>query len=274
MKPSRRVIPHPAGLRIPWNLPAVALAVCLAAAHPARGSGDSSGQDDPPPPPGTIIAVMVADSATGLPLPGARLNVRSQQGDFILAEADPSGWVHVARSGLPSPSYTFLHWVTAGFSGYVSRMTTMKECGSAATGPCVHRFLLPRATAKNSRTFTGTVADSATLRPLPGFLVDFSHRWGGGYMNYLARTDESGRFEVNGIPLGFGPVAYIGLWEKGSVRFVEITLDRSDPILIPPWASTALAPYRTRPRDTFRENRAPVLIFRFPPRDAAGRRRD
>jgi hypothetical protein len=251
------------------------LTFTLALAHPAGAAGDTLGETDPLPPPGTYIAAYVADSATGLPLAGAGVNFRNVEANFTVANTDSGGWAYVAQSGLPKPLGGSKYWVTAGGPGYISRMITVSACGSAASGPCVARFDLPRATANNSVNFDGTLLDSTTGRPIAGFPFDLSYEGMGGWVTYPSATDDSGRFVFTGIPKNQSR-GY--LWVNSPPRFsLWITVDMQaggKTLLIPNWSTTSLAAPRERLRPAARHKSAPVILFHSHARDAAGRFRN
>jgi hypothetical protein len=257
----------------------VSLALTLALAHPARAAaGDTLGGADSLPPPQTYIMANVVDSATGQPLVGAGVYVRNAQANFSLASTDSGGWAYVTRSGLPFPSpdpnYP-AYWVTAGYPGYVSRQITASACGSEPGAQCVLRYALVRETIKNSMTFTGTLLDSASGRPIAGFPLDISHGGMGGWATYVSRTDDTGHFAFTGIPAGTGTVI---LWLR-SPRRVEsrnITLMAQDgkAIFIPEWSTTSLAAPRDRLRVSAKGKSASLVLFGSRNRDATGRWRD
>jgi hypothetical protein len=251
------------------------LCVSLALAHPAgAAAGDTLRGTDPLPPPGTYIAAYVADSATGLPLAGAGVNIRNVEANFTVASADSGGWAYVTQSGLPKPIGS-KYWVTAGGPGYISRMITASACGSGASGPCVVRFDLPRATASNSVNFDGTLLDSATGRPIAGFPFDFSYEGMGGWVTYPATTDESGRFVFTGIPKSQSR-GY--LWVHSPPRIdLWITVDvqkRGESFLVPKWSTTSLAAPGARLRAAAKGKSNTFVLFRSRNRDATGRWRD
>jgi hypothetical protein len=251
------------------------LGVFLALAHPVRAAtGDSSGGTDTLPPPQTYLAVYVGDSATGLPLGGAEVNARNPEANFTVAGTNARGWAYFARNQLPGPNTINQYWVTAGYPGYVSNMITISACASDAQ-PCVLRFGLARATEKNSLTFTGSLLDSASRKPIAGYSFDLSLRWPGGWMTYPSRTDDSGRFVFTGIPIS----ATIGyFWIRAPQRideWKEVNLHvAGNPILVSRVLTTSLAPSYARPHAAARGKSVPLVLFRSRNRDAVGRLRD
>lgn len=256
------------------------LGFSLALAVPSRTvAGDTLGGADPLPPPQSYLAAYVADSATGLPLTGATVHARNPQAFFSTALTDAKGWAYIARSDLPSPEYGIPgsgYWVTAGAPGYVSRLITTSVNACDGSMPCVLRYALARATEKNSRGFTGTLLDSATHKPIAGFPLDLSHGWQDGWMTYVSRTDDSGRFAYAGIPAGVS-TGYFWIYVPREMdAWIMVNMRRSgDTVLVPRWsATTSLAAPRTRLRAPARGKPDPLVLFPSRNRDAAGRRRD
>jgi hypothetical protein len=251
----------------------------FALAHPARAAaGDTLAGADSLPPPQTYIMANVVDSATGRPLVGADLYVRNAQANFSLASTDSGGWAYVTRSGLPFPSpdpNSPMYWVTAGYPGYVSRAITRSACGSDPGAQCVLRYALVRATTMNSIIYTGTLLDSASGKPIPGFPLDLSHGGTGGWATYVSRTDDSGRFAFMGIPAGTTTVL---LWMRSphrvEFRNITLTAQGGKPIFFPEWSTTSLAAPRERLRAAARGKSDHVVLFRSRNRDATGRWRD
>lgn len=250
--------------------PGMVLALCMLPVAPA--AADTLDVADPVPPPGTYFSAYVADSATGRPLAGAPLNIRNVQALFTVTQTDSGGWAHVPPSGLPSSGNftTPAHWVTAAYPGYVAQMET---CSTGTSGKRVLRFTLPRATAKNSLTFTGTLIDSATQAPIPRMTMDISHSEKGGWMTYLTTTDDSGKFSIPGIPLGHSEGYFWVRKPNRSGYFLSVSLTQGGkPIVVPGLSPTALAAPGNRKRASMGRKSARLMLFQTQGRDAVGRR--
>jgi hypothetical protein len=246
----------------------------LSLASPAgAAAGDTLGGADSLPPPGTYFSAYVTDSATGLPLAGADLNIRNPQALFTVTHTDSGGWAHVARSGLPSYGMSAIQtqWVTASYPGYVAQMGIR---GIGDTANRVLRFALSRATAENSITFTGTVIDSATLTPIARLSIDISHGEKGGWMTYVTTTDDTGGFIITGIPVGHYD-GYFWVRRPNREYFLPVSLTQSGmQIIVSGLSTTSLAAPRNRQRAAAQGKSDPVLLFLSRHLDAAGRWRD
>ncbi len=253
------------------------LGVILVLAPPARAAaGDSTDDADTLPPPGTIIAVYVADSATGLPLGGASVTVQNPEANLGIAATDARGWAYIPRNGLPYPvgSTSQPFWITAGNPGYLSRLITLSGCGSKIPSPCALRYALARATETNSLSFTGTLLDS-TRKPISRLPLDVSAAIAGGWITFLSSTDENGHFVFTDVSKGLGNGYLFVRRSPSSFEMLTVYWAQSgDSITVPRWSTTSLAPSHARLSAGARGKSQPLVLFRSLNRDAAGRRRD
>jgi hypothetical protein len=277
MLSSRQARPGRARNRLTATGIGLFLGLSLVLSNPVRAAaGDSSGGADTLPPPGTFLAAFVMDSATGLPLAGASVTVQNYEANISIAATDARGWVYVPSSGLPYPSAiaTRYVWVSAGNSGYLSRLITLSGCGSDIPAPCTLRYALARATDKNSFPFAGTLLDS-DRKPIARLPIDVSSASGGGWITFLSTTDDNGSFVFKNIPKGLDAGYLFVRNSPSTFQMLPVEGYRSgDSIVVPRWSTTSLAPSRFRARVSARGESDPTFLFRFRNRDAAGRRRD
>ena len=223
----------------------------LTLAAPARAlAGDTLGVADTLPPPGTFLAAYVADSVTGLPLTGASVTMQNPGAYISIAITDERGWAYIPRSGLPFGSASTIRsfWVSAGNTGYLSRLKNLSSCGDSIPTPCTLRYALGRATEKNSLTFTGTLLDP-DRKPLPLMTLDLSSQIAEGWITFLATTDEKGSFVFKDVPKGLGGGFLFVRRSPSTFEMLATQWSQSgDTIVVPRWSTTSLAAPGVRPR--------------------------
>ncbi|MBW8888337.1 MAG: hypothetical protein JF616_11330 [Fibrobacteres bacterium] len=252
-------------------------------AVPARAAGvDSSAGVDTLPPPSFFISVSVADSLTGLPLPGAAVYARSPTANYSIAVTDSEGVAYFTKKDLSTPGFSDLQWITAAYPGYVSRTYSDSSLLRSGPPPYALRIPLVPATPKNSQTFQGTLVDSSR-HPIPDFPVDLSIGqvtggqvgYGDGYMTFTAKTDTAGRFVFTGIPAKYqSGFIFTRHSPRDLVDMISVSFKDTALIVAPRWKqTTSIAAPAARTRMSAPAGPASIMLFDARGRDAAGRRR-